>query len=517
MPQRFGRYWLQEKIGRGGMAEIFRATIGPKADTYAFELAIKRLLTELENDPKQVGMFLTEADIAKFLRHPNLVQVYEAGSIEGHVYIAMEYIWGHDLARLIENLRRRRLLLPPEMSVYIAMQVLRALDYVHQAKNARGDRMAIVHRDVTPSNVYVTFRGEVKLGDFGIAQVKLQSAEEANVLKGKVHYMPPEVIAGKPVTFQVDLWSLAVTLYEMLTGRPLHEGVTDAQMMAGQYPKKVVPAHKVNPAIDPGLSRILSRALHTNVNKRPANAALFYRELKFFLAERGLPADAASLSRFVRAGLGMSTTESSKQQTASGEFENPEYQAPIEFSPTQRYEMSRRRRTLGPSFAAAAVLTVLAAGGGVYVARHRQNQALAAHKAADDAVLDGALLDGADDASRQQARALLRTGVEQLKGGTYDGAAQTFRQAVALQPHNATAQLGLARALYEMGSYDDAEKLALSVIAADPKNVRAHFLLGSIFRAAGDAERANQSFQRCVTLDPDGQFGKSASQVLSEQ
>ena len=114
MAQSFGRYWLHEKIGHGGMAEIFRATIGPDPQTYAFELAVKRLHSELEKDPKQVATFLTEADVAKFLRHPNLVQVYEAGITEGHVYIAMEYIWGFDLARLIDTLRRRRIVLPPE-------------------------------------------------------------------------------------------------------------------------------------------------------------------------------------------------------------------------------------------------------------------------------------------------------------------------------------------------------------------------------------------------------------------
>src|SRR5690349_19522072 len=144
MANRFGRYWLHEKIGHGGMAEIFRATIGPDPATFAFELAIKRLPAHLEKDQAQVRMFLTAADDAQVLKHPNSVHVYEAGVHEGHVFIAMEYIWGSDLAKLIEQLRRRRLRLPPEMAVFIVLQVLRALDYVHQAKSARGEPMEIV-------------------------------------------------------------------------------------------------------------------------------------------------------------------------------------------------------------------------------------------------------------------------------------------------------------------------------------------------------------------------------------
>jgi tetratricopeptide (TPR) repeat protein len=500
------------------MAEIFRATIGPDERTYAFELAIKRMHAELENDPKHVGMFLTEADVAKFLRHPNLVQVYEAGIIEGHVYIAMEYIWGYDLARLIEQLRRRRLRLPPELAVYIAMQVLRGLDYVHQAKNARGQAMEITHRDVTPSNIYVTFRGEVKLGDFGIAKVRRKDAlgtDDSTELKGKVHYMPPEVLQGHPVTQQVDLWSLGVTLYEMLTARPLHEGVAEADMMAGNYSTKIEPVHKINPAVEPALSAILQRMLSPKVKKRPVDAASFYRELKQFLTERQIAADANALARFVRAGTGMAAgVVEPKSQMGQTDFANPEYLAPIEFSPTQRYEMRRRKSRLKPLLIGAPVVAALglAMGAGYWIAKRRAPAAAAV--TAEEGALEAELLTDLGG-HRQQFVALMTQGGTLLKAGSASAAADAFRQAIELRPASTAARLGLARALYDQGRYPEAESQANQALQADPKNPRAYYLLGGILRSSGQLPRAKKAFQQCASLDPAGPIGKSAQQILT--
>lgn len=526
MAQRFGRYWLHEKIGHGGMAEIFRATIGPDEQTYAFELAIKRLHAELEKDPKQVGSFLTEADVAKFLRHPNLVQVYEAGIIEGHVYIAMEYIWGFDLARLIDTLRRRRIVLPAELAVYITLQVLRGLDYVHQAKSVRGDPLDVVHRDVTPSNIYVTFRGEVKLGDFGIAKVNRPDAnnDAPNILRGKVHYMPPEVIAGGPVTPAMDLWSLAVTLYEMLTARPLREGVSEAEMMAGRYNSKIPPVHKINPQVEPELAAVLARALHVKEKKRPEDAATFYRDLKTFLSKTPLVVDAPALARFVRAGTNVSGAEP-VSKAGDSDFEGPEYLAPIEFSPTQRYEMRHRPRSYArPLMIGVPVALGLAMAAGYGLAQrggHKASKTAAAAAAAQArklALEDGVendLLGDVNDPAQQRFRALVQKGGAQLKGGSFEAARTAFEEALQLRPKSAAAKLGLARALYELSDYAGAERQVSQVTQEDPGNARAQFLLGNVLKASGQAPRAKKAFQECVMLDPEGQFGKSAQQILN--
>ncbi|MEE8410621.1 MAG: serine/threonine-protein kinase, partial [Myxococcota bacterium] len=349
MPERFGRYWLHEQIGHGGMAEIFRATVGPDPESYAFDLALKRMHAPLEKDRSRVEMFFTEADVAKFLHHPNLVRVYEAGLIEGRAYIAMESIWGHDLSKLIAQLRRRRLRFPSDLAIFVTLQLLRALDYVHRAKAPGGVEMNLVHRDVTPSNIYVTFGGEVKLGDFGVAHISfLEPHESSGTVKGKVGYMPPEVISGDPVDQAVDVWGAAVTLYEMLTTRGVYGEVSDEDLIAGIEPPPVTPLHKVNSDIELALSKILSRALHRNPKKRPRNAVQFYRHLKLYLRDTGIVVDSSALARFVWEITGAGASPMGpKPKADTGQFAMPDYQAPLEQSPTQRFEaVSRRRRRL---------------------------------------------------------------------------------------------------------------------------------------------------------------------------
>jgi serine/threonine-protein kinase len=364
MAQRFGRFWLHEKIGQGGMAEIFRATIGPDPQTYAFDLAVTRLPTVLTRDTQQVDMFMTEADIAKFLRHPNLVRVYESGIVDEQAYIAMEYVWGLDLAQLMTRLRARRLRFPTDLAVFVGLQVLRGLDYVHRAHSPGGESMEMIHRDVTPSNIYVTFDGKVKLGDFGVARVKfLEAHEDQRMLKGKIGYMPPEVIAGAPLDQRVDLWGLACSLYEMITGKRVYDGVSESDLAYGAVPPRIVPAHKVNPEVDAGLSAVLSAALHMKARKRPRDAVALYRDLKGYMVESGIRVDADALDRFARAATGMSVSQTSLRTGPTTEsFSTPAYEAPAGMSMTQRIEIARRRRVLVPMLMAVLVALALYAG-----------------------------------------------------------------------------------------------------------------------------------------------------------
>lgn len=369
MAQRFGRFWLHEKIGQGGMAEIFRATIGPDPQTYAFDVAVKRLHAALTRDTQQVDMFMTEADVAKFLRHPSLVRVFESGIVEEQAYIAMEYVWGLDLAQLLARLRARRLRFPTDLAVYVSLQVLRGLDYVHRARSPGGEPMDMIHRDVTPSNIYVTFDGKVKLGDFGVARVKfLEAHEEQRMLKGKIAYMPPEVLAGGPLDQRLDLWSLSVSLYEMVTGRRVYEGVSEQDLAFGAPPPKIPLAHKVNPEVDARLGAVLARALHRNPRKRPQDAVELYRDLKGYLEKSGIAVEADALGRFARAATGMSPTQPApKASPITKSFGVPGYQA-ANVSMTRRLEIARRRKVLMP--VAVVVLLALAVFAGWFLRGH---------------------------------------------------------------------------------------------------------------------------------------------------
>lgn len=346
MPQRFGRFWLHEKIGHGGMAEIFRASVGPDPAKYDVEVAVKRLHGKWCRDKSQIDMFLTEADITKFLDHPNLLHVYEAGFVQEIPYIAMDYVWGIDLSRLMDLLRRRRGRFPSDLAVYSAMQVLRGLDYVHRAKSPGGEPMEMVHRDVTPSNLFITFDGEVRIGDFGIALVKfIEPSEERRVVKGKPVFIPPEVLAGAAVSQRDDLWGTAACLYEMLTGHSIYPGVEVDDIRRGKVRPKVMPLHKANPDIDGKLAALMARALHANPKRRPQDAADFYRQLKRYLGVQGISVGKEALAAFVRGATGAAMpVPTAPIAPPASAFEVAPYTSPIGPSLTQRFEIRRRLR-----------------------------------------------------------------------------------------------------------------------------------------------------------------------------
>ncbi|MBI5509145.1 MAG: protein kinase [Deltaproteobacteria bacterium] len=548
MAERFGRYWLQEKIGHGGMAEIFRATIGPDPQTYAFDLALKRMHAGLEKDQAAVDMFLTEADVAKFLLHPNLVKVYEAGMIDGRAYIAMEYVWGHDLAKVIDAVNGRALHFPTELAVYVTLQILRALEYVHRAQSPGGTAMELVHRDVTPTNIYVTYNGEVKLGDFGVARIGFleHHDEDAPVLKGKAAYMPPEVLQGAPVNQAVDLWGTASTLYEMLTGARPFEGTSEEELMHGNVPAKIAAPRKLNADVDARLSAIVGDALAYKTKRRPENALELYRELKLYLRDTTADVGSQALARFVRevAGAAPNIQTHKVAKPSAADFSIPEYQAPVGRSPTQRFEaLARERRNVTLPVLVAAALLVAVVGASVWYARRDAGATGAASgpqapisivfQSAGSGDLgapvaepgkpatsvppqgDAALaaeLGLPDPAAR--IKALMRRGGLETKKGNHELAAAAFRAAVEARPTSTPARLALARSLLTLRRYPEAEAAVNAAIEAQPKNGAAFLLLGDIMRDRGDAVQARWAYGRAIAVEPGGKNGKAAKKAL---
>ncbi len=462
MAEAFGRFWLQQKIGQGGMAEIFRATVGPGPSSYAFDFVVKRLLPEAQNDAAQRDMFLTEADLATHLRHPNLVQVYESGLIDGRAYIAMEHVSGLDLMRLLSLLRRRGLRFPVDLAVYVAMQVLRTLDYVHRARAVGGRDLELIHRDVTPSNIFVSARGEVKLGDFGVARVSfLEPGDDAGVVKGKVAYTPPEVLAGHPIEQRDDLWSLALTLYEMLAGRSPYSGIDEADLLSGAVRAKIVPLRKLQPDVDARLSSILVAALHPKPRRRPADAVTLYRQLKAYVLDTGVRVEPAALAAFLRHAMGEGSADDVAPiaPVVSGasptEFAPPEYAFPVGMSPTQRIELQgRSRRRRKPWLAAAVVVAALAAGIGVW---------------------------------------------------------QRGRTAHSLSPREAMAQ---ASELIDRGRLDAAARLLDEVERREPRNPELYLVRGDLCRRRGDIDAARRAYRRVIFLEPTGRAARLARPAL---
>src|SRR2546423_3693319 len=257
-----------------------RAVEGPRKNQL---VALKRLTPRLASDPEAVDLFCGEADVSAMLKHPNIVDVFEAGVVGEVYYLAMEFVDGRDLGLILARCRERRIFLPVNFAVHIALAALDALAYAHQARGPTGLPLNIVHCDVSPSNLFISRLGEIKLGDFGIAKVRsLDAGDEGGTLWGKLAYLAPEQLDRKPLTPQVDLWGAATILYECLTNQRAIQGSDNDAMQAALREGRIAGVESLRPEVPPGLGDVLHRALQIDAPTRFATADEFASALRPF-------------------------------------------------------------------------------------------------------------------------------------------------------------------------------------------------------------------------------------------
>jgi serine/threonine protein kinase len=225
-----GKYILGERLGAGGMAEVFLATYSPEGG-FERKVAVKRILPSYAEKPESIALFRREAELGAGLAHPNIVQVLDFGADGDTWFIAMEYVEGLPLSRLISHARKGATPLPLAACVYLIDQLAQALDYIHTRTSATGAPLQLVHRDVNPPNVLVSRIGEVKLNDFGVARAAgKEQLTEAGMLRGKVAYAAPEQLLGQPYDTRADLWALGITAFELLVLQRPFTGVDDVSL-----------------------------------------------------------------------------------------------------------------------------------------------------------------------------------------------------------------------------------------------------------------------------------------------
>jgi len=282
------------------MAEVFKACYYQEDGKPAFA-AIKRILPHLAQDPSFVEMFLSEATTAGRLQHPGIAQIIEQGEEEGEYFISMEYISGRDLLYLRHHLRERGMLLSPALSAHVISVVADALDYAHALQDEAGRHLEIIHRDVSPQNILISYEGEVKLIDFGIAKAKDRGYEatKAGVLKGKFGYMAPEQIRGKEADHRLDIFSLGVVLYELLTNQRLFLGENDLETLEMVREARVNAPSLVNKWVSPELDRITLRALHAEPEQRYQRAGELARDLRLFIQQNAPSTSEATLKTWM--------------------------------------------------------------------------------------------------------------------------------------------------------------------------------------------------------------------------
>jgi len=265
-----GKYFLHERLGVGGMAEVFRATYSPEGG-FQKQVAVKRVLPAYADDEEFIGLFRREAELGSLLIHPNVVQVLDLGLT---------------LSALLRRLPQRRL--PPAAVAYLGAEVAQALAYVHGRTNSEGEPLGLVHRDLNPPNILVSRIGEVKLSDFGIARAAhLVALTQTRTVRGKAGYMAPEQARGKPLDGRADLFALGLTLHEALTGQRVLQGDSDAALMHATVHQPVPLPSELVPDISPALEAAIMGLLEADLNRRTPSGEVLHRQL---LALRGAEA-----------------------------------------------------------------------------------------------------------------------------------------------------------------------------------------------------------------------------------
>ncbi len=300
LPKRFGKYTLLRRLAVGGMAELFLAL---QRSVAGFEklIVVKRVLPKLASDRAFVEMLLQEARIAATLTHPNIAQVYDVGVVDGDYFIAMEHVHGEDLRSIVRQMKKKGVRsFPLEHTLAIALGCCKGLAYAHDKRDLDGNPLEIVHRDISPQNVLVTFTGDVKIVDFGIAKAATNAEEDASKLKGKVPYMSPEQARGEPLDARSDIFSLGVMLFELCTGRRLFKGKDEGEtleiIIAGDYPEP----RSINPNLDPALERIIVKALSPDRDTRYASASEMQADLEAYIRDAQLAVSTISLGEWMR-------------------------------------------------------------------------------------------------------------------------------------------------------------------------------------------------------------------------
>ena len=299
-PIQFGPYLLEKRLAKGGMAEIFR---GVNSGPHGFRktVVVKRILPERASDPRFIEMFIREARIMVRLNHPNIVQVLDFGEVDGRYYLAMEYIRGTDGGRLLQSCAKMRLQFPVPVALHIAISVLDALDYANTLQGEDGKPLGIVHRDVSPSNVFISRLGEVKLADFGLATLASgEDPAEAGIIRGKYGYLAPEVVLRQPSDHRADVFAAGILLAEILMVRRLFQGKNYLDVLLQIRDAKLDRFHKYGKHIPEELKQILYRALARDPNQRYQTAGAFRDALQHFLFEHRQLLPAATLRRFVQ-------------------------------------------------------------------------------------------------------------------------------------------------------------------------------------------------------------------------
>lgn len=295
----FGRYELLERIDVGGMAEVFRA-VQRGAAGFERVVAVKRILPYIAENEEMRTMFVQEAKLAVQLNHPNIAQTFDLGQVDDHYFIAMEFVDGHSVQSLLLRFEERRRTMPEDAVCHVVCEIAEALHYAHFAEDVSGRALGIIHRDVSPHNVLVSFAGEVKVIDFGLAKAANRASQTKDgVVKGKLAYLSPEQAHGQVIDRRSDVFSLGICFWEMLTGRRAFKRDDDRETVLAIRAGNIEPVN-LYADVSEELAAIVSRALAVDMNARYGTARELREALELYMDRAGHRFGKREMARMMR-------------------------------------------------------------------------------------------------------------------------------------------------------------------------------------------------------------------------
>ncbi len=512
-PAKFGKYLLLDRIAVGGMAELYRAMM-MGAEGFEKLIAIKKLLSHLTVQENLVDAFVEEAKLAALLQHQNIVQIYDFGSVDGDYFIAMEHLFGKDLRLIMDKSEEKGRPLSLEYVLYVASRVCEGLDYAHHLKNLEGNPLHIIHRDISPPNIFLTYDGEVKIVDFGIAKAASQNTQTVEgVIKGKVSYMSPEQAGGESLDQRSDIFATGILLYEMLTGKRMFEG-EPLQILPKVCEAEFEPLDQVVKDLPPELYDILHRALAKDPDKRYQSSGEMLSDLEECMHENDFRPTARGLAQYMKALFEeeIAAEEGALRETAQIQSVD-ESEAALE---TIALKTKREKTNLlkpkalpggvqrGKAKYRAIAVFALVVIGVVFALQFREGSVSPVEKSSKAVVLEP---DPAQPTPVVNEK--LEAGMRALRGNRYPEAVSLFEEVLTQEPTlkkkvsvpYSQALVGQASILAEQ-SPRNAESLLLKAIKSDPKSVQAHFQLGLLYMKQKDYTKAIGVYQSVAQLDP---------------
>lgn len=508
-PVKFGKYYLLERIATGGMAELFRAKL-TGAEGFEKLIAIKKILQHLNTEEKLVSSFIDEAKLAALIHHPNIVQVYDFGFMNEAYYIAMEYLSGKDLRFTIKRTIEKKIAIDFEIALYIVSQLLSGLDYAHTLNDFSGNPLKIIHRDIGPQNIFITYDGQVKIIDFGIAKAAIQDTNtQVGTIKGKVSYMSPEQANGDVVDHRSDIFSAGIVLYELLTLRKMYEGDT-FQVLAKARNASFEPVENINGNLSKSICGILNKALEKKPARRYQTAEAMLKDIDSFMVENSIRLYQKDLSSFMKYLFDEEHEDCKTQTLVNANYfevqqqddnstiitdDNSEKERVVEYKRGTFDQLSTTRKTV---YVLSVLLTMT-----LFIFAYGEGGKTRLGKIVDR-VIERSTVTEAD-----QYRKEIMKGGAALERKQYREAISVFESILVKNPssldklifHYSRALTALGETLMASDQAEAKNTLEKSY-RINPQNSQTCFLLGKVYTVLKDNRMALEYYEKAAFLDP---------------